>query len=102
MADKYKVIISDRAKKMLGEHIRFLAQVNKAAAAKKKEIMAAMRSLCQMPQRFPHFVEPYVAPGKYRKMYIANWYIVLYKITGDTVYVEYVLDCRKEENQLTQ
>ena len=38
---KYKVIVSDRAKRMLGTHIRFMAQVNKeAAAAKKKEIMA--------------------------------------------------------------
>lgn len=37
---KYKVIVSDRAKQMLGMHIRFMAQVNKeAAAAKKKELM---------------------------------------------------------------
>ena len=37
---KYKVIVSDRAKRMLGTHIRFMAQVNKdAAKAKKKEIM---------------------------------------------------------------
>ena len=43
---KYKVIVSDRAKQMLGIHIRFMAQVNKdAAIAKKKELMAAMRSL---------------------------------------------------------
>ena len=47
---RYKVIVSDRAKRILGTHIRFMAQVNKeAAAAKKKEIMTAMRSLCQMP-----------------------------------------------------
>lgn len=51
---KYKVIVSDRAKRMLGAHIRFMAQVNKeAAAAKKKEIMTALRSLCKLPQRFP-------------------------------------------------
>ena len=53
---KYKVIVSDRAKRMLGEHIRFMAQVNKeAAAAKKKEIMTALRSLSRLPQRFPFF-----------------------------------------------
>ena len=40
---KYKVIVSDRAKTMLGIHIRFMAQVNKeAAAAKKKEIMLSL------------------------------------------------------------
>ena len=37
---KYKVIVSDRAKQMLGIHIRFMAQVNKdAAIAKKKELI---------------------------------------------------------------
>lgn len=58
MADnkRYKVIVSDRAKRMLGTHIRFMAQANKqAAVAKKKEIMTAMRSLSQVPQRFPFF-----------------------------------------------
>ena len=56
---RYKVIVSDRAKRMLGTHIRFMAQVNKeAAAAKKKEIMTAMRSLCQMLQRFPFLKNP--------------------------------------------
>lgn len=51
---KYKVIVSDRAKRMLGMHIRFMAQVNKEAAVeKKKEIMTAMRLLSQVPQHFP-------------------------------------------------
>ena len=37
MADKkYKVIVSDRAKRMLGAHIRFMAQVNKDAAAQRR------------------------------------------------------------------
>ena len=55
MTDKktYRVIVSDRAKRMLGTHIRFLAQVNpQAATAKKKELLSAMRSLSQMPHRF--------------------------------------------------
>ena len=94
---KYKVIVSDRAKRMLGTHIRFMAQVNKeAAAAKKKEIMAAMRSLKQMPQRFSYFEELYITPNKYHKMFIEKWYLVLYQIQDDTVYVEYILDCRKD------
>lgn len=58
MTDKktYRVIVSDRAKRMLGTHIRFLAQVNpQAATARKKELLSAMRSLSQMPHRFPFF-----------------------------------------------
>ena len=98
---RYQVIISDRAKRMLGTHIRFMAQVNKeAAAAKKKEIMTAMRSLCQMPQRFPFFEESYITPNKYHKMFVAKWYLVLYQIQDDTVYVEYILDCRKDYSWL--
>ena len=61
---KYTVITSDRAKRMLGAHIRFLARVNKDAARKKKqEIMAALHSLAQMPQRFPFLEEAYITPN---------------------------------------
>lgn len=98
---KYKVIVSDRAKRMLGTHIRFMAQVNKqAAAAKKKEIMTAMRSLCQMPQCFPFFEKLYITPNKYHKMFVEKWYLILYQIQDDTVYVEYILDCRKDYSWL--
>ena len=104
MADskKYKVIVSDRTKRMLGTHIRFMAQVNKQAAAKKIEIMTAMRSLSQMPQRFPFFEELYITPNKYHKMFIEKWYLVLYQIQDDTVYVEYILDCRKDYSWLVR
>ena len=100
---EYKVIVSDRAKQMLGTHIRFLAKVSKeAAAAKKKEIIAAMRSLQQMPKRFPFFDEPYIPPNKYHKMFVENWYLILYQIQDDTVYVDYILDCRKDYHWLTR
>lgn len=43
---KYQIIISERAKEMLGMHIRFLAQVNKPAAAKlKTRLVEEIRSL---------------------------------------------------------
>lgn len=98
---KYKVVVSDRAKRMLGAHIRFMAQVNKeAAAAKKNEIMTALRSLSRLPQRFPFFEELYITPNKYHRMFIEKWYLVLYQIQDDTVYVEYILDCRKDYSWL--
>lgn len=98
---KYKVIVSDRAKRMLGTHIRFVAQVSKeAAAAKKTELMAAIRSLSQMPQRFPFFDEVYIPPNKYHKMFVQKWYLVLYQIQDEIVYVDYILDCRKDYSWL--
>lgn len=97
----YRVIVSDKAKRMLGTHIRFLAQVNKQAAQeKKKEIIVALRSLSRMPQRFPFFESPYIVPNKYHKMFIETWYLVLYQIKDETVYVDYILDCRKDYHWL--
>jgi len=96
-AKKYTVIVSDRAKRMLGIQIRFLSQSSKtAAAAKKKEILSALQSLSQMPERFPFLDESYITPNKYHKMFIERWYLVLYQIRDDTVYVDYILDCRQE------
>ena len=91
---RYKVIISDRARRMLASHILFMAQVNKDAA-KKNEIMNAMQSLKQMPQRFPFFNEPYNTPNKYCKIFVQKWYIVFYQIKDNTVYIDYIIDCRK-------
>lgn len=100
---KYSVIVSDRAKRMLGEHIRSMAQVNKdAAAAKKRELMAAMRSLSRMPQRFPFFEEMYITPNKYHKMFVEKWYLILYQIQDDTVCIEYILDCRRDYSWLVR
>lgn len=94
---KYHIIISERAKEMLGMHIRFLAQVNKAAAGKlKNRLVAEIRSLQTMPQRFPFFNEAYIPANKYHKLYVENWYLVLYQIKDDTVYVDWILDCRQD------
>ena len=64
--------------------------------------MTAMRSLSQMPQRFPFFEELHITPNKYHKMFIEKWYLVLYQIQDDTVYVEYILDCRKDYSWLVR
>ncbi len=94
---KYKVIISDRAKEMLGLHIRFLAQVNKPAAVNlKNRLVAEIRSLQDMPQRYPFFNENYIPANKYHRLYAENCYLVLYQIKDDTVYVDWIVDCRQD------
>lgn len=94
---KCKVVISDRAKEMLGMHIRFLAQVNKTAATKlKSRLVEEIRSLQDMPQRYPFFNENYIPANKYHKLYVENWYLVLYQIKDDTVYLDWIVDCRQD------
>ena len=96
----YKVIISDRARRILASHIRFMTKVNKDVAKDMKKIMDAMRSLNQMPQRFPFFNEPYITPNKYRKIFVKKWYIDLYQIKDDKVYVDYIIDCHQNYDWL--
>ena len=94
---KYQVIISDRAKEMLGMHLRFLAQVNRPASAKLKDrFVEELRSLQEMPQRYPFFNENYMPANKYHKLYVENWYLVLYQIMDNTVYVDWIVDCRQD------
>lgn len=98
---KFKLIVSDKARQMLAVHIRFLAQVDKKAAVKKKRaIVKAIRSLESTPNRFPFFEEPYIPHNKYHKMFVENWYLVLYQVQDDTVYVDYIIDCRQDYSWL--
>ena len=94
---KYKVVISDKAKEMLGVHIRFLAQVNrKAASDLKNRLIREIRSLEEMPQTFPFFNEAYIPANKYHKLYVKEYYLVLYQIKDSTVYVDWIVDCRQD------
>lgn len=94
---KYRVIISEKAAKDIADHLSFLANVSQSAASDaKKRIVEAVHSLEQMPNRYPFFEDDLIPKNKYHKMYIENWYLVLYQIRDDTVYVEYILDCRQE------
>ena len=63
---------------------------------KRKQLIDAMKSLAVMPERHPFFEEEYIPKGKYHKMYVENWYLVLYQIRDTTVYVDWIVDCRQD------
>ena len=97
----YKVVISDNAKRMLGSHIRFLANVDKKAASELKgKIMASLRTLEVWPERYPFFSEIFVPLNKYHKMVLEKRYLVLYQIKDNVVYVDHILDCRQDYDWL--
>ena len=97
------VEVSDRAKRMLLSHIRFLAEANPDVAETAKErILAGIRSLKNMPMRRPFFQAEFIPPNKYHRMFIENWYLVLYQIKGLTVYVDYIVDCRQDYRWLVK
>lgn len=100
---QYDVIISHHARQMLASHLLFLAQKNTAAARKTKtQIMDAIRSLSFLPKRFPFFNTDYIPLNKYHKMFVEKWYLILYQIKDQTVYVDYIVDCRKDYRWLVR
>jgi len=94
---QYKVIVSDRARQMLAGHVRFLAQKSPAAARRvKNDLMDSIRSLPQMPGLFPFLDAGFIPPNKYHKMFAEKWYLILCQIKDQTVYVDYIVDCRQD------
>lgn len=99
----YNVIISDRARQMLAVHVRFLAQKSPSAALKvKNDLMDAIRSLYKMPERFSFLNAEYLPLNKYHKMFVEKWYLILYQIKDQTVYVDYIVDCRQDYGWLVR
>lgn len=93
----YKVIVSSGAAKEIAIHVDFLARVNEKAAKKlKKELLENICSLNDMPQRNSFFRSDMVQNNKYRKMFSAKRYLILYQIIEDTVYVDFIIDCRQD------
>ena len=76
-SNTYKVVISPQAAEMLVSHSRFLAMVSEKA-------------------RSPILSDYHLTPGKYRKLIIDKFYLAVYQIKDNTVYIDAVLDCRQD------
>jgi hypothetical protein len=97
-ADKnYTVIISDKATEMLVSHTRFLANVSEEAAENFiEDFTASATSLEIIPDRNPWLSDTSIPVNKYRKLLFCKRYLMIYKIKNNTVYVEYIVDCRQD------
>lgn len=100
---RYRVLVSDRARQMLTSHVRFLAPKSPTAARKaKNDLMDAISSLYELPERFPFFTAEFIPPNKYHRMFVQKWYLILYQIKDQTVYVDYIVDCRQDYGWLVR
>lgn len=94
---RYHVIISERAGEMLMQHFRFLAQVSIQAADKlRRDVVEAAKSLQEFPERGSWLTDPLLPANKYRKLLVDKRYLLIYQIKDDTVYIDYILDCRQD------
>jgi hypothetical protein len=98
---KYHVFVSSKARDMLFEHARFLAQVNVQAAEKLfDQFEARVSSLETMPERCAYYDNPFIQPSKYRKLSLGNNLLILFQLIDNTVYVEIIIDGRTESKPL--
>lgn len=93
---KYHVIVSERAMQMLVSHAAFLAQVSPEAAERlTAEFEKAANSLETMPQRCPWLSGEYIPKNAYRFILFEKRYMIIFQIIDNTIYVDYVVDCRQ-------
>lgn len=94
---KYMVVISDEATQMLVSYSRFLAQVSETAALNLiVEFSQKAKSLGEFPERNPWLANHFIPADKYRKLLMGKWYLLIYQVKGNTVFVDYVVDCRQD------
>ena len=84
MNKTYSVIVSKRATQMLAAN-RLVASFEETA-----------NSLATMPERCSWLIADYIPPNKYRKILFEKRYLLLFQIIDNTVYVDYVVDCRQD------
>ena len=97
----YDVKITDTAWNQMIEHARFLTNVNVNAANRLvDEFVEKTNSLANMPERFPWLAHDMLPFQKYRKLMIGKYYIALYEIRGNYVYITAVVDCRQDYGRL--
>lgn len=99
---QFEVILSDNAIDMLEEHLSFIWKVDEAKARKTNaEIFKGIFSLDTLPERCPYMENEILPRGKYHKLLIAKWYLILYQIRGGIVYVDAIIDCRQDPDWLS-
>ncbi len=95
--DSYNVIVSEKAMQMMVSHSAFLAQASPSAAEKLIDFFeAALKSLESLPHRCPWLTGEYIPRNTYRFLLFEKRYMIIFQIKDDTVYADYVLDCRRD------
>ena len=98
---KYRVIVSQQATQMLVSHAAFLAQVSPEAAERlTAEFQETANSLEIMPQRCPWLSGEYIPKNTYRFILFEKRYMIIFQIIDNTVYADYVVDCRQDYSWL--
>lgn len=94
---RYKVIAAPYLNGMLLEHVRFISRVSVPAAKRfRREFAELTERLAENPYQFPVLEDPNLPRDTYRKALFAKWYRAVFFVEGDCVYIDAVVDCRRD------
>lgn len=97
MTKEYSVIVSRLAARMLTEHAAFLAKVSPDKADRLVDSFEkAAESLKKMPHRCPRISRELIPDGNYRSLVFEKRYLIIYRIFSESVYIDYIVDCRQD------
>lgn len=97
---KYKVVAAPHLSGMILEHVRFISRVSVPAAKRfRAEFAELSRRMSENPYQFPPLDDPNLPRDTYRKALFAKWYKAVFYVEGDTVYIDAVVDGRRDHNQ---
>lgn len=92
----YKVITAPYLSGMLLEHTRFISNVSVPAAKRfRAEFAELIRRIGENPYQFPALDDPKLPRDTYRKALFAKWYMAVFYVEGDLVYIDAVVDGRR-------
>ncbi len=67
-----------------------------------KLLMDVIRSLSFLQKRFPFCNADFIPLNKYHKMFVEKLYLILYQIKDQTVFIDYIVDCREDYRWLVR
>ena len=97
---KYKIITAPYLSDMILEHVRFIFRVSIPAAKRfRTEFAELTRRTAENLYQFPILEDPNLPRDTYRKALFAKWYKAVFYVDGDTVYIDAVVDGRRDYNK---
>lgn len=97
----FQVTVSKRATEILVSHAAFLSKISSEKAEQLVvSFESATKSLEKMPYRCPRISYEYMPDRKYRSLLFEKRYLIIFQISGETVFIDYVLDCRQDYDWL--
>ena len=101
---KFSVILSRRSEIMMLSHTEFLVRVSVVSARKLlSEFKKVTGRIAENPHQFP-YADELDANGiplqTYRKAMFYSRYKALFVVEGNNAYVDAIIDCRQENNDI--